>query len=284
METRRRGARPLVIVWVNGRRLAVLLTLALVAAVVGGALAAVRHRPPVPQPLAGHTVALDPGHGGIDSGAINSQSPLSEKELTLDVAQRLSRLIRQAGGRAVLTRTDDWESDLPDRQELRRRAGIAVEGRAELFLSLHVDSHADATCRYGQIFYHPSSAEGKRLALALQVELLRLAPDNYRRAGPAGYFLLGCTRLPSVLVELGFLSHPEERALLNKSGYREELARALCRGIIAYFASPPALRIPPLAPTASTPTTRLGVPRTQDGQEAADPRPRDGRGEVEDGD
>ncbi|MDI6871465.1 MAG: N-acetylmuramoyl-L-alanine amidase [Bacillota bacterium] len=238
MEVRQRTRLPVVVV-LTRRRLAALLAFALVGGLVGGAWAAAVRRPVRLRPLAGRTIALDPGHGGIDSGAHHPESRLTEKEITLDVARRLGRLVRQAGGRAVLTRTDDWESDLPDRAELRRRAAIAEKGRAEILLSLHVDAHSDSSCQYGQVFYHPSSVEGRRLALALQAELLRLQPGNYRRAGAADLFLLRCTDIPSVLVELGFISHPEERHLLNQEVYREELARALLRGITTYFDEEP---------------------------------------------
>jgi N-acetylmuramoyl-L-alanine amidase len=119
-----------------------------------------------------------------------------------------------------------------------RRATIAQKAKAEIFLSLHVDSHPDPTSQYGQVFYHPASKEGLALALLLQQELLRLQPDNYRRASPQDYFLLRESGMPTVLVELGFLSNPEERLLLNREAYREELANALVRGIIAYFTPP----------------------------------------------
>ncbi|HHW15572.1 MAG TPA: N-acetylmuramoyl-L-alanine amidase [Firmicutes bacterium] len=235
MALRRAIRRPVIMLLCGRRRLALLSLLALAGLVIGGSVAAVGRLSLSARPLAGRVIALDPGHGSIDSGATHPESPLAEKEIVLDVAQRLARLIRRAGGRAVLTRTDDWESDLPDRAELQRRAGLAEAGRAEVLLSLHVDSHSDPSCRYGQIFYHPSSAEGKRLAAALQEELTRLQPGNYRRATPGNLYLLGCTKIPSVLVELGFLSHPEERRLLNTAAYREALAEALLRGIVAYL-------------------------------------------------
>lgn len=254
MRERHGVRRPVVLVVAGKRRLAFILSLALFWGLVGGALAAVTHRPVGTPGLAGRTIALDPGHGDIDSGATHRESALAEKDLTLDVARRLAGLIRRAGGRAVLTRPDDWESDLPDRQELHRRAGIAVKAGAEVLLSLHVDSHADPTCQYGQVFYHPSSTEGRRLAVALQAEFIRFQPDNYRQAGPADYYLLTCAKIPSVLVELGFLSHPEERRLLNTERYRQELAEVMFKGLAAYFTAPPPPAVPPLsAPLTPTP-------------------------------
>ncbi|MGE5552886.1 MAG: N-acetylmuramoyl-L-alanine amidase family protein [Betaproteobacteria bacterium] len=240
MEVRQQVRTPLVILVLARRKLAAALALVLTGAgFVGGALAAIGYRTAATRPLTGHIIAIDPGHGGIDSGATHPASALAEKEITLDVARRLGRLVKQAGGRAILTRTDDWESDLPDRAELRRRAAIAEGNGAEILLSLHVDAHADSSCEYGQVFYHPSSIEGRRLAQALQAELLRLRPGNYRRVGAADFYLLRCTKIPSVLVEMGFLSHPEERRLLNSGSYRQEVALALLRGITVYFSQPP---------------------------------------------
>lgn len=232
--------RPVVILVAGRRRLAMLVAAVLLWALGGGSVVTVSrlHSASGMQALAGRVIAVDPGHGGVDSGATHPESPLAEKEITLDVARRLGRLIRRAGGTAVLTRTDDWESDLPDRAELKRRADVAVAGRAEVFLSLHVDSFSDASCQYAQVFYHPSSAEGKRLALAIEAELLEHEPDNYRRAAPADFFLLKCTAIPSALVELGFLSHPDERHRLNQPAYREALARLLLRAAVRYFSTP----------------------------------------------
>lgn len=253
MALRRAIRRPVILLLCGRRRLALLSLLALTGLAIGGSVAAVGRLGLGTRPLAGRVIALDPGHGSIDSGATHPESPLAEKEIVLDVAERLARLIRRAGGRAVLTRTDDWESELPDRAELRRRASLAEAGRAELLLSLHVDSHSDPSCRYGQVFYHPSSAEGKRLAAALQEELTRLQPGNYRRATAGNLYLLGCTRIPSVLVELGFLSHPEERRLLNDAAYRDELAEALLRGIVAHLSREPSERLRECPASAAAP-------------------------------
>lgn len=255
MAVRRRLGRPVVVFVASKRKLALALALVLASGLAGGSLAGLRTLPAVSSRLAGRVVGLDPGHGSVDSGATHPASPLAEKEITLDVGRRLARLIRREGGKAVLTRTDDWESDLPDRAELRRRAAIAEQGRAEILLSLHVDHYSDPTCRYAQVYYHPSSPEGKRLALALEAEFLRLQPDSYRRATARDYFLLGCTSIPSVLVELGFISNPDERRLLNEPGYREELAEALLRGIVSYFTAPRS-DAPPAAPEAGANSLR----------------------------
>ncbi|MGE5509144.1 MAG: N-acetylmuramoyl-L-alanine amidase family protein [Chitinophagales bacterium] len=235
----RRLRRPVVLLMLSRRKAALALALLVTAGSVTTALATVAtpRSPSGRTVLTGRVIGIDPGHGEIDSGATHPESPLAEKEIVLDVGLRLARLVRKAGGRAVLTRTEDKESDLPDREELQRRADLARAGGAELFLSLHVDANGDSSAFGGQVYYHPSSAEGRRLAELLQAELVRLQPENFRRSAPQNFYLLTCIRVPAVVVELGFISNPGDRRNLNDPAYREKLAEALRRGLETYLAT-----------------------------------------------
>lgn len=273
----RRFRKPVVLLLFSRRKAALWLALLVAGASVSTALATVvtPHPPSGGPGLAGRVIGLDPGHGAIDSGATHPDSPLPEKAIALDVALRLGRQIRKAGGRAVLTRTEDKESDLPDREELQRRADLARAGGAELFLSLHVDANGDSSAFGGQVYYHPSSAQGKRLAEILQVELVRLQPDNFRQAGAQAFYLLSCTKVPAVVVELGFISNPGDRRNLNDPAYRERLAEAIRRGLETYLASSNAR--PPLGeghePRRNRPPAEVG-PRPENRQRLPDPRAR----------
>lgn len=238
----------------------VLALLAEAAAYIGLTTVAVtainRVRQPERQsPLAGRAVAIDAGHGGFDGGV--SHGGLLEKDLALDVALRLGRQIEAAGGKPVLTRAEDVAYFEDNREDFDHRLKLAEEGKAEVLVSIHVNSFPDPSQFGGQVFYYPKSAEGRRLAVLLQAELVRLQPDNYREALAAEYYILWNSKVPAVLVEVGFLSNPGDRALLASELHREKLAEALRRGLERYFAGDRPGGLPPAPPR---PTSRFGVP------------------------
>jgi N-acetylmuramoyl-L-alanine amidase len=187
-------------------------------------------------PLARRIVAIDPGHGGVDGGASHPESRMLEKDITLDVSRKMRGILSAAGAKVVLTRVDDTESDLPDRAELERRSNIAIDAKADIFVSVHVNSHPDPSAYGGQSFYSVTSPESRRLAELIQEELLILQTENFRQAVPENHRVLIATTMPAVLIELAFLSNPTERAALLDPSYRTSLAEALSRGITRYFA------------------------------------------------
>lgn len=192
-------------------------------------------------------IAVDPGHGGPDPGA--RRGGLVEKELVLDIAFRLEKLLKEAGAEPLLTRrTDDELADghqiTTDKgDELSRRAEIANRANAQIFLSVHANAFPEERWFGAQVFYQRGSVEGKRLAEAIQAELVRLLPPNRRRALAGDFRVLREAKMPAVIVEVGFLSNPQEAARLADPGYRQRLAEAVFSGLIRYYRglpSPPA--------------------------------------------
>lgn len=154
--------------------------------------------------LAGKAVVLDPGHGGPDGGAVGRSGSV-EKAITLDVALRLRDLLNQAGAKAVLTREAD--RDLADaakaqslrqrkRQDLAARVALGNESGADVFLSIHANSFPTLPSMHGaQTFYLASgSSENRRLATALQDELVRLTA-NTDREPRVSVILSGCSMI-----------------------------------------------------------------------------------------
>jgi len=193
---------------------------------VGSGLSAIHGVPTAP--LAGIMVAVDPGHGGHDRGACHLPSGLVEKEINLDMAQRLERTLRASGARVFLTRRDDTF------QSLDALAQLAHEQGADVFLSLHVNRYPSPECFGAQTFYLPGAPEGQRLARLIQEELRRVYPPNYRQALPGNYRVLRGTRMPAALVEIGFVTSATDRALLQRDDYREQVAAAIVRGVIRF--------------------------------------------------
>lgn len=200
---------------------------------------------PVAELSGARTVAIDAGHGGPDPGAIGV-SGVPEKEITLAIAQKLEQILRDAGIRTVMTRTDDYDLvqgaavSHRQREDLIRRAELVNRSGATVFVSLHANSFPEPAWFGAQTFYLQDDEHGFGLATYVQAALVReladLGPNN-RRAAPADFRILRDVRVPAVVVEVGFLSNPAEEALLRQEDYQARVAQAIANGVMAYFAA-----------------------------------------------
>ena len=187
------------------------------------------------------TVVLDSGHGGIDPGKIAADGTL-EKDLNLAIALQLQKYLEAADINVVMTRTTDiglYEENSSGKkaQDMKNRVALMEESNADLVVSIHQNSYSDSSIHGAQVFYYTTSAEGKALAETLQEILVtELDPDNHRKAkANDNYYLLKKTACPIVIVECGFLSNPNEAALLKSEGYQDQLAWVLHLGILQYI-------------------------------------------------
>ena len=191
------------------------------------------------------TVVIDPGHGGADGGAVGYSGSV-EKGINLDISLKLRDLLRHSGFRVVMTREDDRSihdegvegiaaqkrSDLYNRLEIYQRDPSAV------VVSVHMNRYEDPACSGAQIFYSPNLPASEELAAQLQSAFVRrLQPENRRTIKPAeeNLFLLFHAKVPAVLCECGFLSNPEEEALLQDEDYRAKVAFTLFEGLLDYL-------------------------------------------------
>lgn len=203
-------------------------------------------------------VALDPGHGGRDSGKVNQKLKVFEKTLTLDVANRTKRLLEAAGFKVVLTRTDDRYIELDDRPARAARAGAdlfvsihfnAVEKRAEQVTGVEVfsltpryqystdDYNREATTQAREV--NPGNRSdpwNAVLAYRLHKQLLGELKVPDRGHKRARFKVLRLASCPAVLVEAGYLSNDSEARKAATPAYRQKVADALAEGIIAYAA------------------------------------------------
>lgn len=195
--------------------------------------------------FAGKVVVIDPGHGGPDPGSI-AQSGLLEKDVVLDVGIRLRGLLEDAGVKVVMTRDDDVDlsgltsGSLRERWRAahRKRLEIVEASGAHVVISIHANSVPSPRWSGAQTFYNPSGApENRLLAELIQRELRHITGGTDRIASDkVEHFLLNNTKLPAVLVEVGFLSNPDEARLLADPSYRQQLAWAIFVGLGHYFA------------------------------------------------
>jgi N-acetylmuramoyl-L-alanine amidase len=173
-------------------------------------------------------VVIDPGHGGGDPGAVGIDG-LQEAGLVLDIAQQVTRLLERQGVQARLTRTEDVEI------ELEPRVSQANRSNADVFVSIHANainlSRPDVN---GLETYYFSS--GRELADTIHRSILQAIPDlPDRRVRRANFYVLRNTEMPSVLVEVGFVTGAEDARNLRDATYRSQMAAAIARGILQYL-------------------------------------------------
>ena len=184
--------------------------------------------------LAGRRVAIDPGHGGADSGAVG-KAALPEKAIALDTALRAAALLEQAGARVVMTRRGDLAPGGSGQASLEARVRWAVRAGAEVLVSLHADASPDPGARGVTTYYY--RPEDALLAQAIQEALVARLGAADRGVRQADFYVLRASPVPAVLVELGFVTHPGEAAALSSPAYRQAAAQAVVEGLARYFAS-----------------------------------------------
>lgn len=188
------------------------------------------------------TIVLDPGHGGSDPGMVGV-SGISEKILNLVYAKKLAALLETDGYRVVLTRTTEdglYDADEPNKkaQDMQRRCALIEQEQPLLTVSIHQNSYpADASVRGPQVFYYQHSAEGQKLAVLIQDcmnEQLEIARPRVQKAN-SSYYILKRSAGTTALVEFGFLTNPQEEALLQDEDYQDRAVRAVRDGILLYL-------------------------------------------------
>ena len=190
-------------------------------------------------------VYLDAGHGGYDPGA--SYFGISEKSLTLAIQSRVKAKLEAEGYQVVTTRTSDTYVDLTDRS----RAANASE--SDIFVSIHINASGSSAAQGIETYYYQPYAEypsrinatyhanptrlsmSDTLANAIQSSLINATGAQNQGVKRQTFAVLRETTSPAVLLELGFLSNPQEASRLNTSAYQETLANAIVAGIKRYY-------------------------------------------------
>ena len=233
------------------------LTMAVILVVILGvctAAAAFRQsltHPPAPVeaeapslPLSGWRILVDPGHGGYDGGARARDSGVWEKEINLAVAKQVEKALTARGAAVFMTRTGDEDlctdsrpaGKTMKREDMENRVALAVEAKADMVLSIHMNEYRSRAESGPQVFYRQGCDSGRLLAGAMQEALIvSLAPKKERVAMAGDYFILQLD-VPSVLIECGFISNAAEEKLLLSSDYQEKLGQAVARGVETYAA------------------------------------------------
>ena len=170
-------------------------------------------------------VVIDPGHGGSDYGAI--REGINEKDITLDMSQRVTSILKSKGYKVAMTRSDDTYLGLQE------RCDFTEAENPEIFVSIHVNS-AVATEPHGieTHYYHEQS---KELADIIQNHLVKDIDTKDRGILKSKFYVINHTDVPAVLVETGFISNADERAELITDKRKQDTAKAIADGIIEYL-------------------------------------------------
>ena len=180
-------------------------------------------------------VILDAGHGGFDAGASGTATGVKESELNLQVALLVREALEDAGARVVMTRTGPGALGSTKREDMARRGQLLLTEGADAAVSIHMNKFSDRKVRGPMAYYQAGAAEGEKLAVAVIDSLTEALSLKPRHANPGNNFVTRVPVCPAVLVECGFLSHPEEERLLQEEAYQRILAEAVARGVIAYL-------------------------------------------------
>lgn len=170
-------------------------------------------------------VVIDPGHGGSDCGAM--RNGIYEKDITLDVSKRVVSMLEKKGYVVKMTRTNDTYVSLQD------RVTISEEFKPDIFVSIHVNSsNSDSPTGLETHYYKDNSL---KLAKNIHAAMLNNINSKDRGLFKSRFYVINHTTAPAVLVEIGFISSPVERAQLVTDSRKQATAKAIAEGIYEYF-------------------------------------------------
>lgn len=188
-----------------------------------------------------YVVVIDAGHGGIDGGALGYSKKVYEREINLEIAKKLQSYLQAADIGTVMTRTDNnglYGDKSPGfkKRDMLKRKEIIINSNADLVVSIHLNNYSSLTRKGAQTFFDPSSERGTLAAKKIQEQFNETI--NLHRAYKAlkgDYYILNCSKIPSVIAECGFISNPEEEQLLITPRYQDKIAYAIFSGIMSYL-------------------------------------------------
>lgn len=201
--------------------------------------------PPVVEPtftpgLAGKVIALDAGHGGSDVGAIGPTG-VTEKSVTLRIAKAVQQLLQEEEAQVLMTRTTDTEvskkkAKASDIEELQARCDVANNQKADIFISIHMDSFTNSSPSGTTGYYYGSGTKaGQRLAKLVSEEIVGSIGTGNRGIKSCNFYVVKHTTMPATLVEVAFISNQREERLLNSEEGIKKAAQGIVNGLKKFF-------------------------------------------------
>ncbi|MCI8444992.1 MAG: N-acetylmuramoyl-L-alanine amidase CwlD [Bacilli bacterium] len=189
-------------------------------------------------PLLGKVIYLDAGHGGADPGALYKS--IKEKDINLAISKKLEEELSALGAIVYQTRYGDYDLSVPyasnrKRSDLSRRGNIINDSGCDLYLSIHLNADSSLTWQGAQVFYDDINPENETIAKMMQALFKKKLYTQRKEKKVNDLYLSKRTDRPGVLLELGFLSNPNERYLLKTENYQTKLSHIITEGVVAYF-------------------------------------------------
>ena len=185
-------------------------------------------------------VVIDAGHGGIDSGVSGKITGVKESDLNLEYAFSLADKLNDLGIKTVLTRKTSaglygTATKNRKRKDMLKRKEIIESERPNLVISLHMNYYILEERRGAQAFFDEKNSSSKDIAVIMQNNLNELECNEKKYSALNGeYYVINCTAYPSVLIECGFLSNPNDEQLLLSKEFKETFMDKLVNGIMEY--------------------------------------------------
>lgn len=186
--------------------------------------------------LAGKRIVIDPGHGGHDSGCNWGSGAVKEKVLALAISRLVSEELTDMGASVIMTRNSDVYLTVGERPQ------IANRNRADLFVSVHINSIPGNNSRSGLItFFHMQDPDDRLLATCIYEEIAKIndMPDigvwSDSKIYNTGFGVLRGAEMPATLLELGFINHSHDRKMMVNTDWQAKVAKAIARGIKVYI-------------------------------------------------
>lgn len=177
----------------------------------------------------GETIFIDPGHGAQDAGAIGNG--LLEKNINLEVALKLQSRLNQAGALTVMSRTSDTFDSL------QTRVSKGAQASADIFISIHANANDNSGANGTETYYDTTYAAANSIKLAQKVQPRMVSALGTRDRGvkTAGFYVIKYSRMPSILLETGFVTSPIDASILKTSAAKDRLASGIATGVSNYF-------------------------------------------------
>ncbi len=186
------------------------------------------------QPKSQYVIVLDAGHGGLDGGSIGCTTQVKESDLNLNVVKKLQPYLEKFGFQVVLTRKGNDNFSDNKVKDMEQRESIINSSTPNLVVSIHMNSFPTSDQKGAQVYYQEGAEESQKLATSIQKQFQEHLDTN-REANHGDYYILKCSKVPTVLIECGYLSNPEDEANLIQEEYQEKLAYQIFCGIIKYL-------------------------------------------------
>ena len=187
-----------------------------------------------------YTIVIDAGHGGRDAGCSGINTDVKESDLNLAIAKKLQKYLCDFGFDVVMTREtqDGLYSENVDnykKDDMAKREKIINNNNADMVISIHLNSFSSLSEKGAQAFFEETNKQSVALSNAIQNQLLNNLPNARSNANKGDYYILKTRNIPCSLIECGFLTNPDEEAMLITEEYQQKVAYAIFCGIIEYY-------------------------------------------------